>query len=64
MSIQDYHLTQPCPSEEKQTKTQHKLEIKNKTRCQVGNKAMKTKLTNILRAKERKQKKERKDMQS
>jgi len=24
MSIQDYHLTQPCPSEEKQTKTQHK----------------------------------------
>ena len=24
MSRQDYHLTQPCPSEEKQTKTQHK----------------------------------------
>ena len=24
MSRQDYHLTQPSPSEEKQTKTQHK----------------------------------------
>ena len=24
ISRQDYHLTQPCPSEEKQTKTQHK----------------------------------------
>jgi len=23
-SRQDYHLTQPCPSEEKQAKTQHK----------------------------------------
>ena len=33
-----------------------------KARCQVGNKAMKTKLTNLLRGKERK--KERIDMQS
>jgi hypothetical protein len=24
ISRQDYHHTQPCPSEEKQTKTQHK----------------------------------------
>ena len=24
ISRQDYHLTQPCPSEEEQTKTQHK----------------------------------------
>ena len=24
ISRQDYHLTQPCPSEEKQTETQHK----------------------------------------
>ena len=34
--------------------TKHKLENKIKARCQVGNKAMKIKLTNILRAKERK----------
>ena len=33
--------------------TKHKLENKTKARCQVGNKAMKTKLTNILRGKER-----------
>ena len=36
------------------TKLKHKLENKTKARCQVGNKAMKTKLTNILRGKERK----------
>ena len=35
----------------------------NKARCQVGNKAMKTKLRNMLRGKERK-KRERIDMQS
>ena len=44
------------------------MEDKTKARCQVGNKAMKTKLTNILRGKERKkgkkEKKERIDMQS
>ena len=32
----------------------HKLENKTKVRCQEGNKAMKTKLTNMLRGKERK----------
>ena len=32
----------------------HKLENKTKASCQVGNKAMKTKLTNMLREKERK----------
>ena len=32
----------------------HKLENKTKARYQVGNKAMKTKLTNMLRGKERK----------
>ena len=30
------------------------MENKTKARCQVGNKAMKTKLTNMLRGKERK----------
>ena len=30
------------------------MENKTKTRCQVGNKAMKTSLTNMLRGKERK----------
>ena len=35
----------------------HKLENKTKVRCQVGNKAMKTKLTNMLRGKERKKRK-------
>ena len=40
------------------TKLKHELESKTKARCQVGNKAMKTKLTNILRGKERKKKKE------
>ena len=32
----------------------HKLENKTKARCQLGNKAMKIKLTNMLRRKERK----------
>ena len=36
------------------TKLKHKLENKTKARCQVWNKAMKTKLTNMLRGKERK----------
>ena len=36
------------------TKLKHKLENKTKARCQTGNKAMKTKLTNMLRGKERK----------
>ena len=44
------------------TKLKYKLESKTKARCQVGDKAMKTKLTNMLRGKERK--KDRKDMQS
>ena len=38
------------------TKLKCKLENKTKARCQVGNKAMKTKLTNILRGKESKKK--------
>ena len=33
------------------------MENKAKARCQVGNKAKKTKLTNILRGKERKKRK-------
>ena len=33
--------------------TKHKLENKTKARCQLGNKAMKIKLTNMLRLKER-----------
>ena len=45
------------------TKLKHKLENKSKARCQVENKAMKIKLTNMLRGKERKMK-ERRDMQS
>jgi len=32
----------------------NKLENKIKARCQVGNKAVKTKLTNMLKGKERK----------
>ena len=32
----------------------HKLENKTKARCQLGNKAMKIKLTNMLRGKEKK----------
>ena len=39
------------------TKLKHKLENKIKARCQAGNKAMKTKLTNMLRGKEKKKKK-------
>ena len=39
--------------------TKHKLENKAKASCQVGNKAMKTKLTNILRGRERKKRKNR-----
>ena len=35
----------------------HKLENKTKARSQPGNKAMKTKLTNMLRGKERKKRK-------
>ena len=35
-------------------KLKHKLENKSKARCQMGNKAMKTKLANMLRGKERK----------
>jgi len=38
------------------TKLKHKLENKTKAKCQVRNKAMKTKLTNMLRGKERKEK--------
>ena len=34
-------------------KTKHKQENKTKARCQVGNKAMTTKLTNMLREKKR-----------
>ena len=34
------------------TKLKHKLENKTKARCQVGNIAMKTKITNMLRGKE------------
>ena len=42
--------------------TNHKLENKTKAKCQVGKKAMKTKLTDMLR--QRKEIKERIDMQS
>jgi len=35
----------------------HKLENKTKARCQLGNKAMKIKLTNMLRGKEREERK-------
>ena len=38
--------------------TKHKLENKTKARSQPGNKAMKTKLTNMLRRKERKKRKQ------
>ena len=41
------------------TKLKHKLEDKTKARCQVGNKTMKTKLTLMLRGKERKKRKNR-----
>ena len=39
--------------------TKHKLENKAKASCQVGNKAMKTKLTNMLIGKEIKKRKNR-----
>ena len=39
--------------------TMQKLENKTKARCQVGNKSVKTKLTNMLRGKERKKIKNR-----
>ena len=42
-----------------QNKLKHKLENKTKARCQFGNKAMKIKLTNMLRGKERKKRKTR-----
>ena len=38
-------------------KLKHKLENKSKARCQLGNKAMKIKLTNMLRGKGRKKRK-------
>ena len=38
--------------------TKHKLENKTKARCQLGNKAVKIKLMNMLKGKERKGKKE------
>ena len=37
----------------------YKVENKTKASCQVGDKAMKTKLTNMLRGKERKKRKNR-----
>ena len=37
----------------------HKVENKTKARCQVGNKAMKIKVINMLRGKERKKIKNR-----
>ena len=40
-------------------KTKAKLENKTKAKCHVGNKAMKTKPTDVLRGKERKKKKNR-----
>ena len=40
------------------------MENKTKTMCQMGNKAMKIKLTHMLRGKERKKKNKRIDMQS
>ena len=44
--------------------TKAHTENKTKRRCKLGNKAMKIKLTNMLRGKERKNKKERIDMPS
>ena len=40
-----------------QNELKNKLENKTKARCQLGNKAMKTKLTNMLRGKEIKKRK-------
>ena len=42
-----------------QNQIKQKLENKTKARCQLGNKAMKIKLTNMLRGKERKKRKNR-----
>ena len=39
--------------------TKHKLENKTKARCQMGNKMMKTRLTNMLKGKERNKRKNR-----
>ena len=39
------------------TKLKHRLENKTKARCQLGTKAMKIKLTNMLRGNERKKRK-------
>ena len=43
----------------KLTKAQNKKKKKTKARCQVGNKAMKTKLANMLRGKEIKKRKKK-----
>ena len=40
-----------------QNELKNKLENKTKARCQLGNKAMKIKLTNMLRGKKRKKRK-------
>ena len=40
-----------------QNQPKHKLEDKTKARCQLGNKALKIKLTDMLRGKERKKQK-------
>jgi len=42
-----------------QNSLNHKLENKTRARCQVGNKAMKTKLTNKLRGNKRKERNNR-----
>ena len=42
-----------------QNELKNKLENKTKARCQLGNKAMKIKLTNMLRGKEREERKNR-----
>ena len=44
--------------------TKAQLENKTRARCQLGNKAMRIKLTNMLRGKEKKKKRARIDMQS
>jgi len=40
-----------------QNKIKHKLENKTRARCNLGSKAMKIKLTNILKGKEREKRK-------
>ena len=42
-----------------QNQPKHKLENKTKAKCQLGNKALKLKLTTMLRGKERKKRKNR-----